>query len=51
MCIRDSWDVIAAENKYFARATILETLIERWEHDLTRRGFTLPAPHDGSYLG
>jgi len=45
------WDVVAAENKYFARATILETLIERWEHDLTRRGFTLPAPREGSYLG
>jgi polyphosphate kinase 2 (PPK2 family) len=44
------WDVIAAENKYYARATILETLIARWEHDLERRGFSLPSQRDGSYL-
>lgn len=40
------WDLIAAEDKFFARATILETLIERWTHDLQRRGIEVPADRD-----
>jgi len=44
------WDVIAAENKHFARVSALETVIARWEHDLSRRGFTLPAVREGDYL-
>ncbi len=44
------WDLIPAENKHYARAKILETLIDRWVHDLTRRGLDVPAPVHGSYL-
>lgn len=44
------WDLIAAENKHYARAAILETLITRWEHDLTRRGFDVPASRGAEYL-
>lgn len=44
------WDLIAAENKHYARAVILETLIARWEHDLTRRGFEVPASRGEEYL-
>jgi hypothetical protein len=29
---------------------VLETLIERWVHDLERRGFTVPKAHGGDYL-
>ena len=32
------WDLIAAEDKHFARVAVLETLIDRWVHDLERRG-------------
>jgi polyphosphate kinase 2 (PPK2 family) len=44
------WDLVAAEDKRFARVFILETLIKRWEHDLERRGFTLPVSHGTNYL-
>ena len=44
------WDLIAAEDKHFARPTILETLIERWVHDLERRGIEVPKGNDGDYL-
>jgi polyphosphate kinase 2 (PPK2 family) len=44
------WDLIAAENKHFARVAVLETLIERWVHDLGRRGYTVPEATSGDYL-
>jgi polyphosphate kinase 2 (PPK2 family) len=44
------WDLVAAEDKRFARVFILETLIKRWEHDLERRGFAVPASHGTNYL-
>jgi len=44
------WDLVAAEDKRFARVFILETLIRRWEHDLERRGFAVPASHGTNYL-
>ena len=44
------WDLVAAEDKHFARVFVLETLIKRWEHDLERRGFTLPKSHGTNYL-
>jgi polyphosphate kinase 2 (PPK2 family) len=48
---RARWNLIAAEDKHFARASILETLIKRWVQDLERRGFEVPAPHaDDNYL-
>ncbi|MHB2028370.1 MAG: polyphosphate kinase 2 family protein [Acidimicrobiales bacterium] len=36
------WDLISADNKHFARAAVLETLITRWERDLKRHGFKVP---------
>ncbi len=44
------WDLVAAEDKCFARVFVLETLIKRWEHDLVRHGFTLPESHGTNYL-
>ncbi len=44
------WDLIAAEDKHFARATILETLIDRWVNDLERRGLEVPKANDQDYL-
>ncbi len=44
------WDLVAAEDKHFARVDVLETLIKRWEHDLERRGFEVPASHGTNYL-
>ena len=44
------WDLIAAENKHYARAVILETLISRWVHDLERRGYIVPLAREGNYL-
>lgn len=44
------WDLVAAEDKRFARVFVLETLIARWEHDLVRRGFTPPKSHGTNYL-
>ena len=31
---RARWDLIAAEDKHFARVAVLETLVDRWVHDL-----------------
>lgn len=44
------WDLIAANDKQYARVAVLETLIERWVHDLERRGFDVPPPRSGDYL-
>ncbi len=44
------WNLVSAENKRFARVFILETLIERWESDLRRRGFVVPTSHGDNYL-
>ena len=44
------WDLIPAESKHYARVAVLETLIERWVHDLERRGLKVPKPRAGSYL-
>ena len=44
------WDLISAEDKHYARVTVLETLIERWVHDLEKRGATVPRAHGGDYL-
>ena len=44
------WDLVAGEDKHFARVYVLETLIRRWEHDLERRGFKVPASHGTNYL-
>jgi AMP-polyphosphate phosphotransferase len=44
------WDLISAENKPYARVAVLETLIERWTHDLVKRGVPVPPPHGGDYL-
>lgn len=47
---RAHWDLVAAEDKRFARVYVLETLIKRWENDLARRGFEVPASHGTNYL-
>jgi polyphosphate kinase 2 (PPK2 family) len=44
------WDLIPAESKHYARAAVLETLIDRWVHDLERRGLKVPKPREGDYL-
>src|SRR3984957_5982818 len=44
------WDLIPAESKHFARVAVLETLIDRWVHDLERRGLKVPKPRAGDYL-
>ncbi|NNN02042.1 MAG: UDP-galactose-lipid carrier transferase [Acidimicrobiaceae bacterium] len=44
------WDLIGAEDKHYARVAVLETLISRWDHDLSRRGFEVPPAHGGDYL-
>ncbi|HVA52793.1 MAG TPA: UDP-galactose-lipid carrier transferase [Acidimicrobiales bacterium] len=44
------WDLIAAEDKHFARVMILETLIDRWVHDLERRGIEVPKAVDKNFL-
>ncbi len=44
------WNLVSAENKRFARVAILETLIERWESDLSRRGFHVPPSRGDDYL-
>jgi len=44
------WDLIAAEDKHFARVAVLETLVERWEHGLVHRGFDLPEARGEDYL-
>ncbi len=44
------WNLIPAESKHYARVTFLETLIDRWVHDLERHGLKVPKPHAGNYL-
>ncbi|MGD0055328.1 MAG: UDP-galactose-lipid carrier transferase [Acidimicrobiales bacterium] len=44
------WDLIAAESKPYARATVLETVVSRWVHDLERRNIAVPASRDEDYL-
>ncbi|MDE3064193.1 MAG: UDP-galactose-lipid carrier transferase [Acidobacteriota bacterium] len=44
------WDLIAGEDKHYARVAVLETLIERWEHDLARRGAAVPESRGEDYL-
>ena len=45
------WDLISGEDKHFARVAVLETLIDRWVHDLQRRGFDVPEARGDDYLG
>jgi polyphosphate kinase 2 (PPK2 family) len=45
------WELIPAESKHYARVAVLETLIERWVHDLERRGHKVPASTSGNFLG
>jgi polyphosphate kinase 2 (PPK2 family) len=45
------WNLIAGEDKHYARVSVLETLIDRWVEDLMRRGMDVPAPSKGDYLG
>jgi polyphosphate kinase 2 (PPK2 family) len=44
------WDLIPAESKHYARVAVLETLIDRWTHDLERRGLKVPKARAGDYL-
>ena len=44
------WDLIAAEDKHFARVAVLETVVNRWVHDLERRNLPVPPAHGGDYL-
>lgn len=44
------WNLIPANSKHHARVAILETLIERWVHDLERRGLKVPQARPGDYL-
>ena len=44
------WDLIPSDSKHYARVAILETLIDRWVHDLERRGLKVPKPRAGDYL-
>ena len=44
------WDLIPANSKHYARACVLETLIDRWTHDLERRGIAVPKAKTGDYL-
>ncbi len=44
------WELIAAEDKHYARVAVLETVIERWSHDLERHGITLPPSRGEDYL-
>jgi polyphosphate kinase 2 (PPK2 family) len=47
---RAHWDLIPADSKNYARVKVLETLIDRWVHDLERRGLSVPKPREGDYL-
>ena len=44
------WDLISGEDKHYARVAVLETLIERWVHDLVRRGLDVPEARGDDYL-
>jgi polyphosphate kinase 2 (PPK2 family) len=45
------WELIPAESKHYGRVAVLETLIDRWVHDLERHGHEVPPPHGGNLLG
>jgi polyphosphate kinase 2 (PPK2 family) len=47
---RARWNLIPANSKHYARVAVLETLIDRWTHDLERRGHKVPAPRGGDFL-
>jgi len=47
---QSTWQLVAAENKHYARATVLETLADAWVDDLKRRGLDVPASREGDYL-
>ena len=44
------WDLIPADSKHYARVCVLETLIDRWIHDLERRDIETPKANKGDYL-
>jgi polyphosphate kinase 2 (PPK2 family) len=44
------WTLIGADDKHYARVAVLETLIDRWVHDLERRDLPVPAARVGDYL-
>ena len=44
------WDLIAAEDKHFARVAVMETLIRRWTSGLERNGIAVPEARDSDYL-
>ncbi len=44
------WDLIAAEDKHFARVAVLETIIKRWVRGLERRGIAVPEGRGEDYL-
>jgi polyphosphate kinase 2 (PPK2 family) len=44
------WDLIAAEDKRYTRAAVLETLVDRWVHDLERRDYKVPKARGNDYL-
>lgn len=37
------WNLVAGENKHYARVSVLETLVSRWRHDLERQGLEPPS--------
>ena len=47
---QSTWQLISAENKHYARATILETLADAWVQDLKHRGLDVPPSREGDYL-
>ncbi len=40
------WDLVAGEQKRFARVRVLETIIKRVEHGMERWGMPVPSPED-----
>jgi polyphosphate kinase 2 (PPK2 family) len=45
------WDLVAAENKRFARVRVLETVISRIEEGMRRWGTPVPEPAELEKLG
>ena len=44
------WDLIPGDDKHYARVAVLETLVDRWIHDLERRGLHVPEAREGDYF-
>jgi len=44
------WNLVSGENKHYARAIVLETLVARLETALTTLGYEPPDAHGGDYL-